>query len=368
MDKTKPTDTASAAPGPNQAGWNNTAVVVSFTGSDNLSGIDSCTAPITLSVEGAGQSASGTCTDKAGNVSAPATASNINIDMTKPATTATPNPAPNAGGWNNSAVSVTLTATDNLSGVAKTEYNLDTGGWTTYSISVSITAEGIHTLLYRSIDRAGNQESDKTLTIRIDKTAPEAFNQFDPASKDVLVFGRDSGSGVPSGPIAPQSVVPIKWGDGENDKDKDNKDDKDKTDRDRDDEKEKDEKAELRTYRITDAAGNTLVLVEKVKKAGHEIKIKVMSLQYNNGPVIIPPKNRKSFEWSTEKDGTLKELEQEMEVGKGKDRQEVEAKYDARKNQTIIKVDEPKTEKKIVKSGLALLRLATDKGKLVIEY
>ena len=80
------------------------------------------------------------------------------------------------------------------------------------------------------------------------------------------------------------------------------------------------------------------------------------------------PKNRKSIEWATDKDGTLKELEQEMKVGKGKDRQDVEAKYDAKKNQTTIKADEPKPEKKITKPGLVLLRLATNKGALVIEY
>jgi len=37
---------------------------VSFTGTDSLSGIDFCSAPINLSNEGAGQIATGACTDK----------------------------------------------------------------------------------------------------------------------------------------------------------------------------------------------------------------------------------------------------------------------------------------------------------------
>lgn len=84
IDKTVPTASASASPLANANGWNNTNVTVSFSGADGLSGIASCSSPVTLNAEGAGQSASGTCTDKAGNVSALATASDINIDKTAP--------------------------------------------------------------------------------------------------------------------------------------------------------------------------------------------------------------------------------------------------------------------------------------------
>jgi hypothetical protein len=85
IDKTAPTASASALPVPNANGWNNTDVTVSFSGDDGTgSGIDFCSAPVVLSSDGAGQSASGTCTDKAGNVSSPATASGINIDKTAP--------------------------------------------------------------------------------------------------------------------------------------------------------------------------------------------------------------------------------------------------------------------------------------------
>src|SRR5437016_4856367 len=83
LDKTPPVAAATPVPTPNPNGWNNTNVTVSFTGTDSLSGIDFCSAPITLASEGAGQSASGACTDKAGNASAPATAK-VSIDKTPP--------------------------------------------------------------------------------------------------------------------------------------------------------------------------------------------------------------------------------------------------------------------------------------------
>jgi len=83
-DATAPTATATASPVPNVHGWNNTDVTVDFSGSDATSGIYSCSPSVVLSSEGTGQSASGTCTDIAGNNSAPATVSGINIDKTAP--------------------------------------------------------------------------------------------------------------------------------------------------------------------------------------------------------------------------------------------------------------------------------------------
>ena len=71
-DATAPTAAATRTPGTNANDWNNSDVTVTFSGTDDLSGIASCDPAVVLG-EGAGQSASGTCTDLAGNVSAPAT-------------------------------------------------------------------------------------------------------------------------------------------------------------------------------------------------------------------------------------------------------------------------------------------------------
>src|SRR5262245_59955521 len=102
IDKTAPTVSGGRTPAANANGWNNTNITVTFTGTDTLSGLASCTPSVVKSSEGADQSATGTCTDNAGNTSAPVTVSNINIDKTAPTLTGSKNPAANANGWNNS--------------------------------------------------------------------------------------------------------------------------------------------------------------------------------------------------------------------------------------------------------------------------
>lgn len=96
IDKTKPSAQASALPAPNEAGWNSTAVTVTFTGSDSGSGLAGCDAPTVLSGDGAGQSATGSCSDVAGNTRS-ASAMNINIDRTKPSVTISASRTPDSG-------------------------------------------------------------------------------------------------------------------------------------------------------------------------------------------------------------------------------------------------------------------------------
>jgi hypothetical protein len=102
------------------------------------------------------------------------------IDNMPPITTATPVPSPNANGWNNTNVTVNLNATDQpggsgvkqiqieLSGAQSTELQTIAGD----AASVTISAEGITLLRYFATDNAGNQESEKTVTVQIDKTPP----------------------------------------------------------------------------------------------------------------------------------------------------------------------------------------------------
>jgi hypothetical protein len=100
-------------------------------------------------------------------------------DTTAPVTTATADPAPNAAGWSRQNVSVALAATDDGgSGVKEISYRL-TGAQTAApktvagpSATVAITAEGATTIAYSAKDNAGNAEAEKTLVVRIDKTAP----------------------------------------------------------------------------------------------------------------------------------------------------------------------------------------------------
>jgi len=75
-------------------------------------------------------------------------------------------------GWYVSDVTVTFTVTDDLSGVASTEYSFDGTNWIPYTVPITISIEGTTTIYYNSTDNGGNTESTKTETIRIDKTPP----------------------------------------------------------------------------------------------------------------------------------------------------------------------------------------------------
>jgi hypothetical protein len=108
--------------------------------------------------------------DKAGNVEE-AKSLAISIDATAPLTTAQFAPG-NDDGWHTGAIPVTLAATDATSGVASTEYSLDGGAWTPYTQPVDVTGDGEHTVSYRSKDKAGNTETEKAATLKIDASTP----------------------------------------------------------------------------------------------------------------------------------------------------------------------------------------------------
>jgi hypothetical protein len=103
----------------------------------------------------------------------------VPLDSQPPATATVASPEPNANGWNRTDVTVTLSATDNPggSGVKEIGFSLSgaqggTGVVSGGTASVTISAEGLTTLTYFARDNAGNQETAKTLTVRIDKTPP----------------------------------------------------------------------------------------------------------------------------------------------------------------------------------------------------
>ena len=83
IDKTAPTITFISRTPANGNGWNNNDVTVNWTCLDNLSGVVAASISQTLNSEGSGQSASGTCLDKAGDFTANSQ-TGINIDKTSP--------------------------------------------------------------------------------------------------------------------------------------------------------------------------------------------------------------------------------------------------------------------------------------------
>jgi uncharacterized lipoprotein YddW (UPF0748 family) len=101
------------------------------------------------------------------------TVANADLQQEKiaPVTSATISPAkPNdANGRYTREVIVTLSGRDNCSGVAGTEFSTDGGAtWQPYAGTLVISNEGITSVNYRSVDRAGNIEETKNLTVKID--------------------------------------------------------------------------------------------------------------------------------------------------------------------------------------------------------
>ncbi|MEW6215469.1 MAG: hypothetical protein AB1478_09775, partial [Nitrospirota bacterium] len=110
--------------------------------------------------------------DKAGNLGLTVHIGPFWIDTIQPTTTDNADDK-----WHNSDVTVTLTATDTESGsgVKITHYKIDDSEWkegNTVLVSVSL-GDGEHTITYYSEDSAGNKESEKTCTVKIDTTPPE---------------------------------------------------------------------------------------------------------------------------------------------------------------------------------------------------
>jgi hypothetical protein len=107
-------------------------------------------------------------------------------DAVDPVTTATVDPPPNANGWNQAAVSVRLDATDLASGLNDTppgwvdllHYSL-AGAHTSaetvvpaHSASFGVAPEGVTSVRYFATDAAGNEETARTLDVKIDAAPP----------------------------------------------------------------------------------------------------------------------------------------------------------------------------------------------------
>ncbi|HEV3036306.1 MAG TPA: dockerin type I domain-containing protein [Candidatus Angelobacter sp.] len=292
-------------------------------------------------------------------------------DLVPPRTTASVSPPPDAAGWNKSDVTISLNAVDDPggSGVAAITYNsrgaqgIPSIALKGASAALTVGTEGISLVSFFATDQAGNSELVHSVTVKFDKTPPEAFNQFDPQRRDIALFGRDSLSGVAPGPLTPVSVVRKRKGEDSGDHMAHDGEDHDRRGSHDDD----DVDVELRTYKILDAAGNSLQLVEEVTRSRHEESATLISLQYNDGPVIAAPRNRMRFHWETD-DGSLEKLEQELTVESGNAAQIFTANFNEERNRTIIERELPRPEARIVKPGLALLRMATVKSKLILEF
>ena len=207
VDTTPPTTTDDAP-----TGWQGKAVTVDFTATDDGSGMSGGQAGTWYSVDGGSYAAGSSVTlgngshtlsyysrDAAGNAESTKTVS-VKVDTAAPTTT---DDAPD--GWQDNKVTVTLKPTDAGSGMsggqAGTWYSVDGG---TYVAGTSVTlGNGAHTLSYYSKDAIGNQESKKTVSVKVDVTPPtttdNAPTSWQNHAVTVTLSASDEDSGMSGG-------------------------------------------------------------------------------------------------------------------------------------------------------------------------
>jgi hypothetical protein len=195
IDKDAPIVTGSSPDrAPNGNGWYNAPVTVSFTGTDATSGIASCTSTTYNGPDSGTASVSGTCTDVAGNTSAPSSFG-LKYDATPPTVTPSPARTADANGWYNHAVAVAFSGSDPTSGI-------DSCTSASYSgpDAAAAAVQGTCT------DKAGNSAS-ASFSLQYDSTPPGITTAFSrPPDVNgwynhpvtVTATGTDTGSGIES--------------------------------------------------------------------------------------------------------------------------------------------------------------------------
>lgn len=178
IDATPPISTATLAPPAPAGGWHNDTVVATISATDDASGVETIDFTTTFGNQPSADSNEGGqvevtitdegettlsyfATDNAGNVEAPPHSVTVRIDRTAPGITAAREPAANAAGWNNGAVTVSFACTDSLSGVASCTSPQTAGS---QGANQSVTGE--------AIDNADNHASATVAGISIDTTPP----------------------------------------------------------------------------------------------------------------------------------------------------------------------------------------------------
>lgn len=107
-------------------------------------------------------------------------------DTTAPVAVASPSPAANTAGWNNSDVVLTVLASDEAQGSGVKEIStVLTGAQTASEVTQgataeqTVTAEGMTTLSYFARDNKGNAGATETRVVKIDKTGPQISGHTD---------------------------------------------------------------------------------------------------------------------------------------------------------------------------------------------
>ena len=123
------------------------------------------------------------------------TTRNVIVSNPPPTTAATLDGTKGFNDWYVSEIDITLSvsAPPGVS-IDWTRWRLDNGDWTDYTSKVHVSANGEHKFEYQSQDIAGNTDSIKTRTFKIDKTAP--LTDATVANSQIVFHPLDNVSGV----------------------------------------------------------------------------------------------------------------------------------------------------------------------------
>ncbi|NOX60325.1 MAG: hypothetical protein GXP42_00015 [Chloroflexi bacterium] len=196
-----------------QAGWWRGPVNLNFIASDIGSGLDKVEYDLDgqgwvegrqLRIEQEGQHQLDVrALDVAGNENR-LNARAFNIDSIPPTTTLTLSQTPVYESWYDSAVTITLVATDATSGVDYVSWRIDDHAWMTGATAI-VDEEGPHTFAFFAADVAGNQEISRTVDVNIDRLPPVTSYVILPepsesgwytAPVSITLLPNDEGAGV----------------------------------------------------------------------------------------------------------------------------------------------------------------------------
>lgn len=289
-------------------------------------------------------------------------------DVVPPTTIATLSGTAGTNSWYVGDVSVTLTAQDeeNGSGVEKIEYSLDNGAnWNIYADPVVISQEGITSMLYASTDKEGNKEEAKTVSTKIDKTAPEGKVVFNPITRKLDIIGTDNLSQNVSALVIEQQDMNISspkvkkikpWFSHWFQKNK--------------------KRLPSMLATITDEAGHTTsIAFEKTKDRDSRLFLGIKSIAYDDNEVVLS-NAAVQYKWQINKKNQYQLFATHLMTILA----DIESHYIPKKNETWI-MEKPRdladddkddeSERRAVQTklpGMVIPYLQTDKGSVKIGY
>ncbi|MEM2702857.1 MAG: PKD domain-containing protein [Candidatus Bathyarchaeia archaeon] len=91
-----------------------------------------------------------------------------------------------------------LGAVDDFAGVTYSSYRIDEGSWLNYTgpFKLSGLSEGLHIIIYSSVDRAKNIETQKKVEVFLYNTPPISTLKYDIFTNKATIVTIDAGSGV----------------------------------------------------------------------------------------------------------------------------------------------------------------------------